>query len=216
MNQTSGCSSTPSRTSTAFTMPPALVEHEAPEQRGDDGRNRPRQEHGRADQPAPAEGPVHRQREHGPGHQLEAHADDREQGRVAERAPEARVAEPPRRSCRRRRRAAPATASAGRAGAATPRRSRGAERARSGGSCRAPAGRGHQASRVSSSGRGMAGSRLPSPASSQQSLHLGLRRPRSARAGSSLTRQRPVQMNLQDLRELRCRPASPAAGRRAR
>ena len=43
--------------------------------------------------PAAAEGPVHRQGEHGSGQQLQPDAHDREQGRVPERAPEARVAE---------------------------------------------------------------------------------------------------------------------------
>ncbi len=141
MNQTSGSCRIPELDQGGIHDATLALEHEAPEQGGDHGGNRPGDEHRGADQSPPAEGPVHRQREDGPGDQLEPHAQDREQGRMPKRAPETGVAEAPRRSCPRRRRGAPATACAGRDGGATPRRSRQGERARSAGWCRARGGR---------------------------------------------------------------------------
>ena len=79
--------------------PARALEHEAPDQRGDDGRDRPGQEHGGAHQPAAAAS-RDRAPARAPGRRSSSVTltASRTPG-VAERAPEARVARAPRRSC---------------------------------------------------------------------------------------------------------------------
>ena len=81
-------------TSTAFTIPAGLSNMNRQTSADDHGRDRPRQQHRRADEAAPARHAVHRQRQREAEHQLERHGD---RGRsitvCAERAPEPRIAE---------------------------------------------------------------------------------------------------------------------------
>ena len=67
------------------------LEHEAPDERRDHGRNRPRQKHGRAHEPAGARHAVERQRQDQTGGELEGDRHRDEHGGVGERAPEPRV-----------------------------------------------------------------------------------------------------------------------------
>ena len=120
----------PSRASSGGGEAGRALEHEAPDERRDNRRNRPRQQHGRANEPAARETPIQRQRQHQPAGELEGDRGGHEHGGVRERAPEPRDRPALRRSWPCRRRAGRATACGDRAGAATPRPSRRSERRR--------------------------------------------------------------------------------------
>jgi hypothetical protein len=71
---------------------PRRLEDEPPDERGDHGRNRPRENHNGADEPAASDNPIEHECEHQTRAELEGDSDEREQRRASEGAPEARVA----------------------------------------------------------------------------------------------------------------------------
>ncbi len=88
MNQTIGSRMTPDADQHCVYDPGLALEHEPPEQRRDDGRDRPRHQHRRPDQAPPLERAVEGQRQPETDHQLEADAGDRKEERVPQRADE--------------------------------------------------------------------------------------------------------------------------------
>ena len=122
MNHTTGSCSTPTLDQHAVHDSGLPLEHEAPEQGRDHGRNGPGNQHRGPHQAPAAEGAVQGQRQPESDDQLEPHAGDREERGVPQRAPEPRDRRAPRHSCRVPRTAGPATASGGRAGGAIPTR----------------------------------------------------------------------------------------------
>ncbi len=73
--------------------PDLVLEHQPPHHRGDDRREGPRHQHRRPDEAAAREGPVYRERYGEPDHELEEHADHREDQGVRKALEEVRVLE---------------------------------------------------------------------------------------------------------------------------
>ncbi len=220
------CATSPTL-STAFADPGPGFEHEAPEQRRDDGRDRPRQEHGGADH---ARAPRRRDSARAPAQdRAPARADTLtaakrqrvqpsalqkrgSRGRfdvVAPAPTNGRPSQGIRRSCRCS--DSQTVQTSGKSATSSDDRQAPAQPAAT------PSRASSALDRVPRRDRAAPdASRATEPAARSSSARISRAAACERRPGSCCRVKRAVQVDLQDLRELACRPASPAAAPRAR